>query len=234
MRAKKAQQPPKATRYLLSLNRKLHTLSLQRISERMKIAKRRPRTRPRTSSGKTTVAHRLAAMDPRAIVFGTACVLAGVALYAARPSSYPAEVATVDDRVDRQELTASLTPEEPIRAAASTPSRAPAARTTTRVSRAAATPTQDELQTSTSVTITGCLEQDEGTFWLKDVSGEDAPKTRSWKSGFLTKRSSPVALVDGANALRLSSHVGQRVALTGTLVDREMRARSIRVAGSCD
>jgi len=221
MRAKKAQQPPKATRYLLSLNRKLHTLSLQRISERMKIAKRRPRTRPRTSSGKTTVAHRLAAMDPRAIVFGTACVLAGVALYAARPSSYPAEVATVDDRVDRQELTASLTPEEPIRAAASTPSRAPAARTTTRVSGA-------------SVTITGCLEQDEGTFWLKDVSGEDAPKTRSWKSGFLTKRSSPVALVDGANALRLSSHVGQRVALTGTLVDREMRARSIRVAGSCD
>lgn len=84
-----------------------------------------------------------------------------------------------------------------------------------------------------TVILTGCLERDEGTYWLKDVSGEDAPKSRNWKSGFLRKRSSPAALV--ASDARLSSHVGQRVAVTGALVEREMRARSVRrVAGACD
>ena len=89
-------------------------------------------------------------------------------------------------------------------------------------------------QTATSVTITGCVANDEATFWLKDTSGADAPKSRNWKSGFLKKRPAPVALLDATHALKLPNYVGQRVAATGTLVNREMRAQSLqRVAASC-
>jgi hypothetical protein len=89
-------------------------------------------------------------------------------------------------------------------------------------------------QTVTSVTITGCLANDEETFWLKDTSGADAPKSRNWKSGFLKKRPAPIALLDATHALKLPNYVGQRVAATGTLVNREMRAHSLqRIGSSC-
>lgn len=84
------------------------------------------------------------------------------------------------------------------------------------------------------VTIAGCLERDDDTFWLKNTSGVAAPASRSWKSGFLRKRSSSVALIDDGSAFRLASHVGRRIETTGVLVDREMRVKSIRVQGSCD
>jgi len=83
------------------------------------------------------------------------------------------------------------------------------------------------------VTITGCLERGNDAFQLKDTSGADAPKSRSWKTGFLKKRPAPVDVVDGANRLKLSNHVGERVSVTGILVDREMQGRSLRVSGSC-
>lgn len=85
-----------------------------------------------------------------------------------------------------------------------------------------------------SVTITGCLEHDEETFWLRDASGVDTPTSRSWKSGFLKKRPSRIEIVDATNALRLPSYVGQRVTASGTLVNREMKTRSLyRVSSSC-
>jgi hypothetical protein len=85
-----------------------------------------------------------------------------------------------------------------------------------------------------SVTITGCLEHDDETFWLRDASGSEAPTSRSWRSGFLKKRPSRIELVDAGHALRLTSYVGQRIAATGTLVDREMRPRSLHpVSASC-
>jgi hypothetical protein len=88
--------------------------------------------------------------------------------------------------------------------------------------------------TATAVTITGCVANDEETFWLKDTSGADAPKSRNWKSGFLKKRPAPIALLDATHALKLPNYVGQRVAATGTLVNREMLALSLqRVAASC-
>ena len=84
------------------------------------------------------------------------------------------------------------------------------------------------------VTITGCLEREDDSFRLKDTSGAGAPKARSWKSGFLKKGSASVALVDSPKKLRLPDHVGERVSLTGVLVDREMQVRSLhRVAGTC-
>ena len=94
--------------------------------------------------------------------------------------------------------------------------------------------TKADLEKSVPVTITGCLELDEETFWLKDAAGVDAPKSRSWRSGFLKRRSSQIELVDAANTLKLPNYVGQRVAATGTLMNRGMRARSLqRVAISC-
>ena len=84
-------------------------------------------------------------------------------------------------------------------------------------------------------TITGCLEVDDDQYRLKDTDGENAPRARSWKSGFLKKGSAKVDVVDSANRLRLHNHVGQRVAVTGTLFDRELQARSVqRVSSSCD
>lgn len=85
------------------------------------------------------------------------------------------------------------------------------------------------------VSITGCLEQSDEMFRLKDTSGSDAPKARSWKSGFLKKGSAPIAVMDPAKRVNLANHVGQRVTVTGTLIDRELRVRSLqRVAPSCD
>jgi hypothetical protein len=96
-------------------------------------------------------------------------------------------------------------------------------------------PTVSNVEALAPVTITGCLEMARGSFRLKDASGADAPKSRSWKSGFLRKRSSQIELVDDVNALRLPTYVGQRVVATGTLANGEMRARSLkRVAASCE
>jgi hypothetical protein len=84
------------------------------------------------------------------------------------------------------------------------------------------------------VTITGCLERDDDTFRLKDTTGVDAPRSRSWKSGFLKKRNSSVEVIDASNRLRLNSHVGERIVVTGTLEDKELQVRSLRrVASSC-
>lgn len=84
------------------------------------------------------------------------------------------------------------------------------------------------------VSITGCLEQSDERFRLKDASGDNVPRSRSWKSGFLKKGSASIAVVDSAKRVNLSDHVGQRVTVTGTLIDREMQVRSLqRIAASC-
>lgn len=95
---------------------------------------------------------------------------------------------------------------------------------------------QADVQNVAPITITGCLQSDKGTFWLRDTSGEvDVPRSRSWKSGFLKKRASRVELVAADNTLKLPDYLGERVAATGTVMDREMRARSVqRVSTSCN
>jgi hypothetical protein len=90
-------------------------------------------------------------------------------------------------------------------------------------------------QNATLVTIQGCLQAGDDTFWLKDTSGEGAPQSRSWRSGFLRKRSAPVEVIDADDALNLSKFVGQRVAASGTVADRRMVAHSLqRLAASCN
>ena len=85
------------------------------------------------------------------------------------------------------------------------------------------------------VTITGCLDIDQQTFTLKDVSGSEVPKSRSWRFGFFKKkRASTIDVIDAGTSLRLQDHVGERVAATGTLEDGKLRARSLRpVSRSC-
>lgn len=91
------------------------------------------------------------------------------------------------------------------------------------------------VQKSAPVTIEGCLQAAGDTFRLKNTSGVDAPKSRSWKSGFLKKGSASVELVDAAHKLRLPNHIGERVSVTGMLMDREMQVRSVqRVSASCN
>jgi hypothetical protein len=83
-----------------------------------------------------------------------------------------------------------------------------------------------------TVTISGCLEYDGKSAWLKDASGDEAPRTRSWRSGFFRKRSPRIALGDLTDA---PAYDGRRVTVTGVLVDREMRVNSLKPsAGNCD
>jgi hypothetical protein len=87
------------------------------------------------------------------------------------------------------------------------------------------------------VTITGCLETtvDEDRFRLTDTEGADAPKARSWRSGFLTKRSAPVELIDLSDPLGARKYVGHRVVATGLLTSRALRVRSLESVGtSCN
>jgi hypothetical protein len=99
----------------------------------------------------------------------------------------------------------------------------------------AADAAESPIRTVSSVTITGCLERDDDGFRLTDTDGSDAPKARSWKSGFLKKGSASVDVMDAANRAKLPSHVGRRVSITGLLDHRELQVRSLRrVATACD
>jgi len=84
-------------------------------------------------------------------------------------------------------------------------------------------------------TIEGCLVQDADQFQLKNTSGGDAPRGRSWKSGFLHKSAKTVDVLDQTHRLNLARHVGERVTITGILDDRELQGTSLkRVAESCN
>ena len=90
-------------------------------------------------------------------------------------------------------------------------------------------------QDAEPATIVGCLVQDHETFRLKNTAGEDAPKSRSWKSGFLKKSTKTIDVLDERHRLNLATHVGEQVSITGMLDDREMQGTSLkRVAESCN
>lgn len=87
------------------------------------------------------------------------------------------------------------------------------------------------------VTITGCLEvsTDEDRFRLTDTDGASAPKSRSWRTGFLKKRAAPVDLIGPSDTLALEKQVGKRVAATGVLMSRELKVTSVRIVSpSCN
>ncbi len=87
------------------------------------------------------------------------------------------------------------------------------------------------------VTITGCLEAfgNGDRFRLTDTEGANAPKARSWRTGFLKKRSAAVDLVGGPDVAALHRQIGQRLAVSGVQTDRELRVSSVRVvSASCN
>jgi hypothetical protein len=101
-----------------------------------------------------------------------------------------------------------------------------------------AKPESDAAKTSAvnsaPVTIFGCLERSNDTYRLTDTDGVDAPKARSWRSAFLKKGAATVEVVDPGNRTHLSSQVGHRVGVTGTLTERQLQVRSIRrISSSC-
>jgi hypothetical protein len=81
------------------------------------------------------------------------------------------------------------------------------------------------------VTITGCLEvsANDDRFRLTDTEGESVPKARSWRSGFLKKRSAAIDLVGVSDARALEMQVGKRIAATGVLTNRALKIDSVRV-----
>jgi hypothetical protein len=114
-------------------------------------------------------------------------------------------------------------------AAAATPAEPAPARNAAVASAAIAGPAP--------VTITGCLEMsvDETEFRLTDTEGAEAPRSRSWRTGFLKKHSSSIALVDLADAHALQAHVGKRVAATGVLTSGSLKLSTLRaVSPHCD
>jgi hypothetical protein len=132
---------------------------------------------------------------------------------------------------------ASITPERPIVAIA--PSQqtpvAKAQKPSTFAAGPASAQSAGAVAGAELATVEGCLVQDANQFQLKNTSGEDAPKGRSWKSGFLHRSSKPVDVVDQGRRLNLARHVGERVTITGLLDDRELQGTSLkRVAESCN
>lgn len=154
------------------------------------------------------------------------CVMAAAMLLTAREPSSPSAVARAEMQPD---LNAG-----PVDSAKSGSSTRPSL-VTASTTRSAAEATKSAIKTTSSVTITGCLERGGDGFRLTHTDGSDAPKARSWKSGFLKRGSASVEVVDAANRARLTSHVGRRVSVTGLLEDRELQVRSLRrIAPACD
>jgi hypothetical protein len=178
----------------------------------------------------------LAPADAPAVIAPTPNLPADVRLEPKKTAVAKAPAAGAGAKPDPADASIRKTPAaEPVKAlAVESTVKAPAAESAPKAAVVESTAGAD-LQNAPLLTIMGCVERDDETFWLKDTTGVDAPKSRSWKSGFLRKRSSRIELVDATNTLRLPDYVGQRVAATGMLMNRGMQARSLQpVAASCN
>ena len=191
------------------------------------------------SAARRTPGRRQWPIEPRTMVYGAVGIIATAALIAALQSPGEARIAQADDSSEVARVESVRTSASGSRPGARSlaepvdePSRLAAAESE---STTGPTPVSTNGEGEGEVaTISGCLATSDDTFWLRDTTGADAPKARSWKSGFLKKRPSSIELVDGVTTRRLAAHVGQRIETTGLLLDREMRVKSLRVLGSCE
>lgn len=167
------------------------------------------------------------------ILSGALCLISAAALAACQPA--PSSSPTPEPVAKPAESSNLKAPQHVAKVTAATvaPKKtvATAGANMPNVSKAKAEKVDEPLST----TVTGCLVRDDGIFQLKDTDGEHAPKARSWKSGFIKKSSAAIDVVDTGSRLRLGSHVGYRVSVSGTLADREMQARTMRATSErCD
>ena len=228
MSVKKAKKSPRAIQYLLNVDRRLQKISLRRISERLKKRPTRPVRSKHSADSRNSIRFPWST-GSRAMALGVTCVAAAAALITASQSGPGPDVARAAN------VPMQMTPAGTSVRASAVPSSAKPAAVVPAAQAAAKSNAPAAIQDVAPVTITGCLERDGVTFWLKDASGvPDAPRARSWRSGFLKKRPSRVGVVSTTNTLKLPNHVGQRVAATGAFMDGAMRARSLRrLSASC-
>jgi len=189
---------------------------------RIRVSKPTRSKKPSTGTPFERVARIIRQTSTRTMVIAVMCFVGAAMLIGAATSD-----------VHQDTPAAHAQPQKP--AAASTMAAASAASDAVVPPVAAGDASATAVKKPAPVTITGCLERDDNAFRLKETSGDNAPKSRSWKSGFLKKGPAPVAITDASNRLKLQSHVGERVSVTGTLVDREMQGRTLqRLASSCN
>ena len=92
-----------------------------------------------------------------------------------------------------------------------------------------------KAKASESVTWTGCLQTEHNMYRLTDLKGNQTPKGRSWKRGFLMKTPKDVRVVGASNSVNLKAHVGHQVTVVGVRNgDAQVRATSVkRMSASC-
>ena len=99
---------------------------------------------------------------------------------------------------------------------------------------AADEPAPPKAKAPPSVTLTGCLRADGIKYKLTDLQGQ-APKGRTWKTGFMKKTPKDLEVVGASSNVKLKDHVGRRVTIVG-MKDGETQVKALsvkRVAGSC-
>jgi hypothetical protein len=143
---------------------------------------------------------------------------ARIRLLAAAALAFCAVMAIVVDASDQSKAT-------PIAfASTSSSSSSSVAPITQKPAAAAAKPTPDS-------TYVGCLREDNGKFVMTEIGGPDAPKSRNWKTMFVTKKAGKFEIAP-VGSLRLSPYVNQTVQVTGKRNDKMFAARSLKVVGS--
>jgi hypothetical protein len=123
----------------------------------------------------------------------------------------------------------------PAKAAPAKPAPAKAAAAKAAPAKVAAAPVVAVVPVDpNTVTMIGCLESDGSNYRLADVQGNLAPKGRSWKTGFVTKKTKNIDLVGAPASLKLQDHVGRKVSVSGLRDDdTHFKARTIKQLGSC-
>jgi len=97
----------------------------------------------------------------------------------------------------------------------------------------AATPAAAKTAVPSS-SLTGCLQTDGDHYKLTDLPEGQAPKSRNWKTAYVTKSTKDVE-VTGASSLKLKDHIGHKVTITGTRDgDTHVKATGVKmVAKTC-
>jgi hypothetical protein len=86
-----------------------------------------------------------------------------------------------------------------------------------------------------SITLTGCLHANGKKYTLTDAAGTKAEKGRTWKTGFITKKSKDVEVVAASSTMKLSDFRGHKVSVVGVRDgEAHLKARTIRqLVGAC-
>ena len=118
-----------------------------------------------------------------------------------------------------------------------TPAKAPAKATPAKAAPAKPLPARATVVPveAGSITLTGCLQADGRKYMLMDPEGPKAEKGRSWKTGFITKKTKDVEVVAASSSMKLNDFRGHKVSVVGVRDGQaHLKARTIKqLVGSC-